>query len=441
MNGLSDYQTKVVKGNYLVHAPLTGAMSLFTPAEFLVFSCLAGVSPENIESAVNRLLEQLNCNPDLRENFSKIFVQKLQQQGWLREGYGDTECRPLQIVYLSVTTGCNLNCIYCYIGDDRRIPKQYMTFDEAWIILNKIKEFNPNARITVTGGEPFLNPEIFRILDGIEAAGFTFVMGTNATLIDEETAQKLSRYKNLLFIQASLDGITPEIHSITRGNTFYAVMNGIQKLIKHKIPLAIAPTIHEGNIHEIPDIARFAYANGGFLAPNHLRKFPHAPHAGAITLKPESLRNSIINTFSQIQKEFGNNITTISADNGQCIAYKDARNSYICGNGWYSADIDWNGDVYPCHLLREPEMMLGNIFNDSINEILARSMKSPSRVRSFEIPKCKTCPFVSTCGGGCRASAWFNQGTFAAEDEFCPILYEFETDKLLVSKGFPVSNL
>jgi hypothetical protein len=83
-----------------------------------------------------------------------------------------------------------------------------------------------------------------------------------------------------------------------------AVLKGIQNLIRYEVPFAIAPTIYEGNLHEINDIVRFAYGNGGFFAPNHLRKFPHAPHVLDISLKPESLRKCILETTAIIEKEF-----------------------------------------------------------------------------------------------------------------------------------------
>jgi len=56
-------------------------------------------------------------------------------------------------------------------------------------------------------------------------------------------------------------------------------LKGIHNLIRYEVPFAIAPTIHEGNLHEINDIVRFAYGNGGFFASNHLRKFPLNPPA------------------------------------------------------------------------------------------------------------------------------------------------------------------
>jgi radical SAM protein with 4Fe4S-binding SPASM domain len=273
------------------------------------------------------------------------------------------------------------------------------------------------------------------MLDSLEESGLKFSMGTNAVLIDDNRAKRLSSYKNLIYVQASLDGITPEVHSVTRGNTHDAAMNGIRNLIRYKVPFALAPTLHEGNLHEIHEIGRFAYSNGGFLAPNHLRKFPHAPHTTDIHLENESLRKTILDTFSRITAEFGPVGKPAGLSNQNFEDLHGKRCKHVCGNAWYNVDIDCNGDVYPCHLLREKEFIFGNILREGFAEILERGRNGNTRVKAFEIPKCRECAFVATCGGGCRASAFYNKGTFAGEDEFCDILYKFEVDKLFLNKS------
>ena len=429
------FEVTPVNGHYLVSSAETGAMSLFTPAEYVVFTCLQNVAEKDKPKLIRGILTSLKCNPDKIEGFTDVFLRKLNQQGWTRKDFQDQDPQMLQMVYFSITTHCNLSCSYCYIGDDRRRPDHQMNYDDAVVILKKIKHFNPSARITVTGGEPFTHPDIFSILDLLEELNLKFTIGTNAVLISESFAERLGNYHSLVYIQASLDGWTPEIHSITRGNSYQQTITGIKNLISHRAPFAISPTIHERNSHEMIDIARFAISNGGFFAPNHLRKFPHAPQVQQISLKSESLRKCIIETFEQIHKEFPKDAQPETLNDSRCESMSASRCKYVCGNGCYTVDINWNGDVYPCHLLREPGFILGNILREGFETILEKGKKSQTRTKSYQIPKCRTCPFVSTCAGGCRASAWYNHGTFAAEDEFCDILYKFEVDKLFLGKG------
>ncbi len=432
-----DFNTEIIHGHYLVSSRSNGAMSLFSPAEYLAFTHIIDIPEEEHRIALHRVLSENGCSEEKIVNFTGIFIRKLRQQGWFRKGFDAAGHEKLQMVYLSITTKCNLACSYCYIGDDRRQPDHMMGEEVAVTIIEKIREFNPSARVAVTGGEPFTHSGIFKFLDALEESGLKFSLGTNAVLIHDARAERLSRYKSLIYVQASLDGITPEVHGLTRGNSYHAAMLGIRSLIKHKVPFAIAPTLHEGNLHEIYEIGRLAYSNGGFLAPNHLRKFPHAPHAQDIHLEPESLRNCIIETFERITEEFGPTQKPGGLTDQKAEDLYSTRCRHVCGNACYNIDIDWNGDVYPCHLLREKDFIMGNILQEGFSEILERGRNSKTRVKAQEIPKCRNCPFVATCAGGCRASAFYVKGTFAAEDEFCEILYKFEVDKLFLTKGIP----
>jgi radical SAM protein with 4Fe4S-binding SPASM domain len=431
------FNTEVIKGHYLVSSPQIGAVSLFSPAEYLAFKSVMDHPQEDRAKGLNHLLSGLGKSEEEISRFSSVFLRKLQQQGWCRDSIPDYEPEKLQMVYFSITTRCNLSCIYCYIGDENRQPDHIMSIEVARYILDKIKTENPRAEIAITGGEPLTHPHLFEILDHLASIGLSFKLGTNATLIDEPIAERLSSYKNMMFTQASIDGISPGIHSITRGDTFHAAMKGIQNLIRYKVPFAIAPTLHEGNVHEMESLARFTFENGGTFSPNHLRKFPHAPFCQKIKLEPSTLRNTILKVFTNDTNETKKSGINNGAPHLKPVNLSAIRCKTVCGNAWSTLDIDWNGDVYPCHLLREKEFKLGNILEEEFNVIFERGKKSSSRVKSTEIPKCKTCAFVATCAGGCRSSAWYNQGTFAAEEEYCEILYKFEIDKLFYLKGIP----
>ena len=236
--------TESVNGHYLVSRPSTGAVSLFSPAEYLVFMCISESQGQDPELVIRRVMLSYGCTDDQVHRFTGVFLKKLEQQGWMRTQREDVDTQSVQI--------------------------------------------------------------------------------------------------------------------------------------------SLAPTLHTKNLHEVADIARFAVENGGVYAPNHLRHFPHAPHAGEVSLSPGELRNSIIRTFRDVKP-----VEKTESDTGdRCGDIREARQQarcrYVCGNAWYSVDVDWNGDVHPCHLLREKEFILGNL---------------------------------------------------AAEDEFCEILYKFEVDKLFRAKN------
>jgi radical SAM protein with 4Fe4S-binding SPASM domain len=57
-----------------------------------------------------------------------------------------------------------------------------------------------------------------------------------------------------------------------------------------------------------------------------------------------------------------------------------------------------NGDVYPCQSYFES---LGNILTDEWGRIWNNKLAVSIRKREYAEPKCKDCPQLQVCGGGC----------------------------------------
>jgi len=87
-----------------------------------------------------------------------------------------------------------------------------------------------------TGGEPFLNPEMFEILHETLAIGPATVL-TNGTIITRRRAQLLAELvqqtANVLEIRVSLDGFTAESNDRLRGKgSFRMAIKGITRLVE-----------------------------------------------------------------------------------------------------------------------------------------------------------------------------------------------------------------
>jgi len=132
-------------------------------------------------------------------------------------------------------TLCNLRCNHCFIScapDNRTLDM--MTFvrfkpylDDA--AARGVKEYY------FTGGEPFLNPEIFDMLEATLAVGPATVL-TNATRFDENKAAKLVRLsaasEYTLELRVSIDGFSAATNDPIRGpGTFDLAMSGVRLLV------------------------------------------------------------------------------------------------------------------------------------------------------------------------------------------------------------------
>ena len=106
----------------------------------------------------------------------------------------------------------------------------------GWIkIIDQIKRFQP--RIHLSGGEPFVYPEIVDLISYIKKSGLFLAITTNGTFLSKH-AEEIIRM-NVNRIHISIDG-PKEIHDKIRGvkGTFDRIMTGlakINKLKKHNI--------------------------------------------------------------------------------------------------------------------------------------------------------------------------------------------------------------
>lgn len=122
-------------------------------------------------------------------------------------------------------TVCNLACTHCFVscgpGDDRHplMPRAQVRAQVAEAVALGVKEFY------LTGGEPFLHPELAEILEDTLAWGPATVL-TNGTLL---TPARLARLATLseaarysLELRVSLDGWRAEDHDRLRGPGAFA---------------------------------------------------------------------------------------------------------------------------------------------------------------------------------------------------------------------------
>lgn len=156
-------------------------------------------------------------------------------------------------LWFNTGTLCNLECSNCYIESS---PK-----NDSLVYLNKedisqyLDELNdPKVNIGLTGGEPFLNPNIIDILNEILKRGHKLTILTNAYNVIKRWEKKLlnlnSQYRNLLSLRVSLDHHTEDIHEKERGKgTFKKTLESIKWLHDNHFNISIASRslTHEDN--------------------------------------------------------------------------------------------------------------------------------------------------------------------------------------------------
>jgi pyruvate-formate lyase-activating enzyme/predicted phosphodiesterase len=163
---------------------------------------------------------------------------------------------------------CNLRCDYCAVASSPKAEPRTVSLETFSALVDEAVA-EGFAELYLTGGEPFLHPEIIDLLDYASAALPTVVL-TNAMLT---ATRRLARLGELagrkLTVQTSLDGASPETHDAHRGpGSFARTVRGIRDLIQLGLPPRVALTETPENTGEIDEVAALLADLG--LPPSHL---------------------------------------------------------------------------------------------------------------------------------------------------------------------------
>ena len=163
-----------------------------------------------------------------------------------------------------VTNLCNLRCKHCYQDDFSRES------DLDWAGLKKIcdnlldtmREWGKTACIHLTGGEPLLKPDLFRLLGHLDRQPMVKELGiiTNGLSVDQEILRRLSRFSKLKKLKISLDGGDSETNDAIRSKgTFEKVMRNISLIKKdERFEIILMFTVMKKNFRSLPSLIKLS---------------------------------------------------------------------------------------------------------------------------------------------------------------------------------------
>ena len=115
-----------------------------------------------------------------------------------------------RIIAWEITRSCNLSCVHCRAAAEFGHYHGELSLDQIKATIDDIVTIT-NPIIILTGGEPLMRPDIWEIVDYAQEKGAMPVIGTNATLITDEIAQKMADHK-IPRISVSVDFPTAAEH-------------------------------------------------------------------------------------------------------------------------------------------------------------------------------------------------------------------------------------
>ncbi len=146
-------------------------------------------------------------------------------------------------LWLYTNFDCNLSCDYCCVRSSPKAPRRALGTERVRRVAVEAAELGV-GEIFVTGGEPFMLPDIGEILAVCAAAAPVTVL-TNGMLFAGsrlETLRSLPRER--VTLQISLDSPTPERHESHRGKgTWARTWKGIERARAEGFRVRLAATV------------------------------------------------------------------------------------------------------------------------------------------------------------------------------------------------------
>ena len=341
---------------------------------------------------------------------------------------------PLYVMLKPAGALCNLACDYCYYLEKAKLyqdnPRHVMS-DE---LLEKFIEEYINSQtmqevlFTWHGGETMMRPLSFYrkalALQKKYAKGrqISNCLQTNGTLLTDEWCRFF--HDNQWLVGISIDG-PQEFHDEYRKNkqgrpSFVKVMQGINLLKKHNVEWNAMAVVNDYNAdYPLEFYHFFKELDCHYIqfAPIVERIAPHADGRHLAAVDEESKEG--LADFSITPRQWGNFLCSIFDE----WVRQDVGNYYIqlfdstlanwvgeqpgictlaktCG---HAGVMEFNGDVYSCDHFVFPQYKLGNIYSNTLAEMMyGERQQKFGQAKYTALPaQCKKCPYLFACNGEC----------------------------------------
>lgn len=105
----------------------------------------------------------------------------------------------------------------------------------------------------------------------------------------------------------------------------------------------------------------------------------------------------------------------------------DVRKS--CEVGTKIVSVGADGSVYPCHMLHDEMLIMGNIFTQPLKDIMqSKIAKELQQLHVDQFEVCNDCEHRYLCGGGCRTRSYYLNQNFTSHDYYCGMTKRFFED-------------
>ncbi|MCI9503056.1 MAG: anaerobic sulfatase maturase [Hungatella sp.] len=330
---------------------------------------------------------------------------------------------PLNILIKPASGNCDMRCRYCFYADEqenRSVSSRGIMSKETMrkIMDRALKYADGYCTVAFQGGEPTLaGLDFYEDLAKYMAAcenpkriRFQYAIQTNGLKIDETWARFWA--ENRYLVGVSLDG-PKEIHDKYRRDrggkgTYNQIMSGIRLLEKYHVDYNILTVVTSASARSGQKIYNFFKKNKMEYQQyiECLDPLGEAPGGQEFSLTPGQYEVFLKSMFDAwyLDVKAGKAVYNRYFENLMLIFDGHMPESCnmrgICGKQWV---IEADGSTYPCDFYALDQWLLGNIREDSFEDMDRRREELGFIRWSEKIHEdCRQCRWLNLCRGGCR---------------------------------------
>lgn len=169
--------------------------------------------------------------------------------------------RTIDHLRLSVTSACNLRCLYCRPASRLPAKSAQLTDDQRLDLVRFLHGHYGLKQLRLTGGEPLLHPAIVRWIASVRSSApeLSLAMTTNACRLEPLAADL--RAAGLGRLNISLDTIDPHSYRELTGGDLAPVLRGIDRAIAVGFPPPKLNTVVLAGVndHQLADLVAWAF--------------------------------------------------------------------------------------------------------------------------------------------------------------------------------------
>lgn len=303
---------------------------------------------------------------------------------------------PYRII-IDICNKCGLGCIMCpfysHLDPSDTRGQRDKTWEEKCISIDKFRSLlddaipiNVKSLWICGGGEPFLHPDVFSMINIVKSAGLDCAVFTNGIHLDRKKIRSLSEMKldrMILSMHAGDAATYHRIHPHAEEDYFSKISDwlGYLSFLKRKNTKALPKiwsrsVITRYNYDRVDEIIRFAIQQRVDFIEFKIANLSRGPLEDELSMDESQTRELVANLKQYKRRlKIPNNIGSFSSTlirmanfnkDRKGLDLSQTKKKMLCYRPWYNSTILADGDVLGCVYNQE---RLGNLNEESFSKI------------------------------------------------------------------------